>query len=1259
MHKRSSEAIETADAVRLAAMGAYHAGRYQNCMALLEGKETYFPGGRFPKQLSELRLDSYKALGDLREAVAEAERLSGSEPSTQNLIRLANLYTISFDLDQAVSVARRLEDKGLLSAPQLLQLASLTKHRDDSLSARLWRRAVASGLPDAMLGQALGIAFRLGLDEEVRELFGRAVHLAERQNVGLFIASTREVVPMFEARRETQARVRDSYERGTLPVHAVSEGLNIPLIHYFHTVPTFNELSPDPVRQTATFVRHGSRVEVSAVDSGSPLYLDISALLLAHHLDILGTVEEAYGPLHVPQEVSYALLHMRDQIQDHQPKRFEAIRTIQELVRLGDIKVLANELTGGILDEALQAHLSTDWVALYEQAKQVGGYLVDFLPLHNLDGPIPIMPEGAQNHLVNCRAVLNALPLAQAERDRLTEALGSAGQGDELYTRPERGRALFLEGNVGEVLADAGALRRVCDHFTVYIEQRTLDRLKEELLLYDVRREQLAWLDSLIGRLQRGVRSGTYSFLPSLPPERMHERRGEPGNVIFSSLESLLGQPPFGDGAYWIDDRYLNANSTYQGRPIVGVNEVLKGLWRVGHLSQDEYYNKINRLRSGNVRFIPVESEEVLYHLRQAPVESSGAVAETSQLATLRRYTAAWMQRANMLQRPPRLRGDLASNGELIFAVRLNRVVDEALTELWQNEKDDTICRAYSTWILENLNIDILGLRGATALQSANQDDLGLAAMSVMTLLTNALGMLPDVRRRYFAWLNDRLLLVLFDGRPELVEGVANFLKRTYLSPVDGDAKAVAALKPFVWLFHHDLPESLQKSIESDETFMKHMGVEPSPIVVIDNVTFDAHAFYEAAQTAINGASVELEALDGDGRVTFRSIGDHQLGFHHPRTGEGINLGDFSPLLISPPARERALREKPTWFDCPPDVAEQAIQEILRTEDGTARLAAAKSWRDASPALYYDSLCQRIDARPSVSLKDLSPPDTKRLLWHFRLPEDFQGDFKGALEVAATQLIEEESLEAAIKRLVSFPTPLPEIAIDSVKALAEEERLSLMLRLARAPRSPLSQLHFLRLADEFRGENPTYRRLARRVAQALLNVDGARTFEAFQTLLGWVSNESPFWSTVAEVQPTTRLALVWAHTHQLFSILVSENSDLAEFTAFFSYQRRLSSEMLVRSPTYWSDIAHPHQLYHINFVLCGLSYALNDSVPPYLKPLLQDLLDPNKNSEMKFSYRDFSRAANSLASFFTSDFREAIISAVGSEHRQGFWSADC
>ena len=112
-------------------------------MALLEGKETYFPGGRFPKQLSELRLDSYKALGDLREAVAEAERLSGSEPSTQNLIRLANLYTISFDLDQAVSVARRLEDKGLLSAPQLLQLASLTKHRDDSLSARLWRRAVA------------------------------------------------------------------------------------------------------------------------------------------------------------------------------------------------------------------------------------------------------------------------------------------------------------------------------------------------------------------------------------------------------------------------------------------------------------------------------------------------------------------------------------------------------------------------------------------------------------------------------------------------------------------------------------------------------------------------------------------------------------------------------------------------------------------------------------------------------------------------------------------------------------------------------------------------------------------------------------------------------------------------------------------------------------------------------------------------------------------------------------------------------------
>ena len=1089
--------VDTADAVRLAVIGTYHAGRYEFCLALLEGKEKYFPQGRLPEQLNDLKVSCYTALGRVGNAVAEAEKFSGSEPSTAKLFQLLNLYVASFKLDQAVAVAGKLEDKKDLSAPQLLQLANLTKHWDVSLSTRLWKRAESSGLPDTQVSQAVGLAFQLGLDEEAQKLLSRATELSEPEGTGFYRFSTREIIPILKEHQGVRARVWDAYERGTLPVHAVSEPLNTSLVSYLHTAPTINERGPNPARQEAIYIRHGSRVDIGAVGSGATLCLDISALLLAHHLDILDAVEEVYGPLLFPQELSYALIHARDQILDHQPRRFTAIRTIIDLVQQRHVRIVKEQLTNEAFDETLQEQLGAGWAALFAEAKQAGGYLVDYLPLHNLDGPIPVVPEDAKNHLINCHALLNALPLGQAERDGLLEKLGSAGRGDELYTRPERNKPLFLRGSVAEVLARAGALRRVCEHFLVYIEQRTLDRLEAELSYQSVQQEQIDWLDELTGHLQRGIQMGACSFLP-VSPEPMREDPEEIDDANLNALASLLHHPPAQDGVYWIDDRYLTANSTYLGRPIIGVNEVLKGLRQEGRLSTHEYYNKLDQLRNGNFRFIPIEVDEVLYHLRQAPVEDSGVVTETPQLATLRRYTAAWLLRAYLLQRPPHLRGDAASNGELIFALRLNRVVDETLAEVWLNEEDDTVCRAYSSWILESLNTDILGLRNAAALQNDRQDDLGLSATSVMTLITNALHMPPNTRQRYFAWLEDRLLLTMFDGRPDFVEGVARSLKNFYLSIVDMDVEATGAAKLLIRRFHDDLPEVLQRALESDKAFMKRLGTEVLPIVVIGDISFDAQAFWEAAREAVNGEPVELEMLNGNERVILGPTSDHRIGFRHPRTEEKLDVGDFSPLLASPAAREQALRARRVWFDCPHDVAEKARHDILSIEDDTARIMAAHAWRDGSPARYYDRLSEKSVNQPSLPIEELSPPDAKRLLWHYRLPEDFGGDFEGALAAAATQLTEEEGLEIAIERLASFPTPLPQVIVDRVKALAVNERLSLVLWLARAPRSPLSQLHFLRLLNEFRDEARIYRRLARHITRSFCSIDGTKTFKAFQ-----------------------------------------------------------------------------------------------------------------------------------------------------------------
>ena len=87
--------------------------------------------------------------------------------------------------------------------------------------------------------------------------------------------------------------------------------------------------------------------------------------------------------------------------------------------------------------------------------------------------------------------------------------------------------------------------------------------------------------------------------------------------------------------------------------PIIGINEVLKGLVSSGSISDSEYYNTITKLRATNVRFIPVEKEEILYYLSQARVVENGSLIETRELRILRRYIAACLSEKNILQFPP------------------------------------------------------------------------------------------------------------------------------------------------------------------------------------------------------------------------------------------------------------------------------------------------------------------------------------------------------------------------------------------------------------------------------------------------------------------------------------------------------------------------------------------------------------------------------------------------------------------------------
>src|SRR4029450_9844023 len=140
------------------------------------------------------------------------------------------------------------------------------------------------------------------------------------------------------------------------------------------------------------------------------------------------------------------------------------------------------------------------------------------------------------------------------------------------------------------------------------------------------------------------------------------------------------GQP--GD-VLWIDDRYAHSYPHQQhGIPIIGINEVLKALVKMGALHDAGYYAYLSRLRAANVRFIPVEQGELLHHLRQARIEH-GLLIETHALRVLRRSMAACLVQGQMLQRAPMPGGGAKSSRRNSLPHQFCSVVSETLVAVW------------------------------------------------------------------------------------------------------------------------------------------------------------------------------------------------------------------------------------------------------------------------------------------------------------------------------------------------------------------------------------------------------------------------------------------------------------------------------------------------------------------------------------------------------------------------------------------------
>ena len=625
------ERIGTPDALCLAAIATFNAGQPRECLKLLESHTHFFADESRGEELRRVSIACNRKLGQLMLARQQAEQLSNTAATTNNLLLLAQLQLDTGDPKALALNARQLAQRHDLSSDQTLRIAMLVRHEDPQLARSLWRRAVVNGLPDEAVGAALSLGYHLGLDRELRPLLARMTDLAERGQGGIERKTLPDLIELIKAHQKNVDWFNDLYNKGEMAIHLIPTRIRAQLVGLYHDGPAYRENDAEQLGPSLLAI-HGGRPWMNGFPGEVPawrLNVDITSLLLAQHLDILPKVERAFGTLRIAPSIFAALGSMQDSLLTAQVSQIDAAREALACIDSGLLSVLDSEGPDAPTD--LEAAGGAGWAALYELSRQTGGRVIDFLPKLTAN-PAIIMPSDAEARLVNCRTVIESLrqhgALSADEYIASLSDLGTEGQQPPTGAPIDRDTDLYCQSTMVKLLVGARLLRPLCRTFRLQILREDAGELRAAVGYHERAKGLSEWLGALIEHVRQKVEEKKYEFMPIGPaPEEASDMWDSSFDV--KCLSELLTFAPEPADTIWADDRYINGYLRRDAVPIVSIVDILKVLVAAKELTASEYYRLLNRLRAAKCSFIPLEAAEILNHLVQAPVTALHSLGNT------------------------------------------------------------------------------------------------------------------------------------------------------------------------------------------------------------------------------------------------------------------------------------------------------------------------------------------------------------------------------------------------------------------------------------------------------------------------------------------------------------------------------------------------------------------------------------------------------------------------------------------------------
>ena len=1121
------EKIATAEAVATVAHAYYSGEQYAEALDVLQ-KTSVFPGGVLPVGLERLRANSLVASGKLIEAREASVLIARSTKEPADLWRTIQLQLATGAAPDALAIYE--ENAEVLSAPSPIHiaLARAVMQSNPEAASRIARHITANA-PDEFVTAAFDLASKLKLEAEQRVLTGRIQLLGAQERAGVSLVSLEDIPAIVKERRERLEQAFEKYANGHAPVYVLARfhpgGIAQAYLGPFLDAPDHS------IRLASLSARYGRRwdnEEWPEDRTNVRLLVDLTALLTAHGLGLLDTVERAFRPLWIAPETIQALLQLESDIEIAQPGRVDAMRTL-----LGRL-------------DARQIHDQGD---LESQA----GYSVQWQPAGKRLKSILSFPRLVEIALKG---------FSKSEARQARERLGNTLDLPAVGAHPKRGANLSLEQGIAVTLEEAGVFAALAGQFTVGIDRSEITEMRAAIADAERRQKLLHEISELVRRLREGLEDGSYKTVPPRDdPQHDH---------LVRSYMQLLHSLMTDGGIGWFDDRYSAAITGPRFNTSTTV-EIVDALVRYGRLTEVQGHELRQRLLAARWLFMPLRGDQIAHFARVAT--KKGAVTETVDLAIMRRSIGEALTNRRRLQWPEPAAIEQGIHGEVPFLLDSGHAISGALVKIWNDTSwsiDDA--EAASDWILDTLEI---GLFPQQVLAAGDPRSDYLIGVHLGGLVLSAIqitkGKNQQRQQAYLDWLWRHVVAGTLRVRPEIRIGFEGMIEGQ-LTNTDSDVMDDQTWRALMGRLLNSTPPSLRVSLLQRQAIRVAFNLSEHGQVTVDRFEFDEPIFWEAVVSVDATQPVSITTIDeqaatlalagsaSDPHLTLQ-IGDEQLRL------------DCWPRRVASDSwaeRREGLLERAGAMDMSEAEVDQFATALDEVQPKPLRIRAALIRARETIQQWYADLDKGVRERRPFGIAELRPDSIAKIRRHLRLDDD--------LNLAAKHLIEDRGLIVAIRRFGGLPISPPQSILEALEQIGGEELETFLENVEASTAPPWTQLF---LADALLATQhmDAAKDRAKSWVDSALSDEARPLWDLYIALARFTASEGFSDKDWIELGARQQLAVCWSHANALVEILAAGGIIIENMLEMLSAHRLISPRLLVeRLDKFGSDAANPHTM---------------------------------------------------------------------------------